>query len=158
MAAPSATARGTPGGIRLDDGFTTKITMSADATIEFWEKTVQPPSVDGGDAIETTTMHNTIWRTFAPGPLLSLGEVSVTAAYDPDVYAAIVAQLNDEQTITVTFADGTTIAFFGFMRTFEPQEVTSGEQPEANIVFQPTNYDRTNHVEAAPVLTAVSGT
>lgn len=158
MASPSPTARATPSGIHIDDGYQTLITMSDDTNISFWEKSVTPPSVMGGDAIDTTTMHNSAWRTKAARSLKEMGDVSCVVAYDPDVYTAIIAQLNVEQTITVTFADGTTLPVFGYLQTFEPQECAEGAQPEANVTFVVTNYDRTNHVEAAPVLNAVAGT
>ena len=50
MSAPTVTARGTPAGTKLDDGFSTKVAFAADPTIAFFEKTVQPPGFDGGDA------------------------------------------------------------------------------------------------------------
>lgn len=158
MAAPSSTARVAPDGIPLEDGFSTKIAFEHDPNISFWEKTVKPPGLDGGDAIDITTMHNTTWRTFAARDLKTLTEMSTTVAYDPDVYDEILAIINLEGSITVTFPDGSTLDFFGYLRTFEPNDVSEGSQPEATITIQPTNYDPTNDVEAAPVMTEVSGT
>lgn len=53
------TTRSAPGGTKLGDGFSTKIAFAADADVSLWEKTVTPPGVDGGDAVDTSTMHNT---------------------------------------------------------------------------------------------------
>lgn len=158
MAAPTPTTRVAPGGIKLDDGFSTVITIALDTDISFWEKTVQPAGIDGGDAIETSTMHNVTWRTMAPRSLKTLTEMSVTAAYDPDLYNQILECINVETTITVEFPDGSTLAFYGFVKSFEPADLSEGEFPEATITIVPTNFDPVNRVEAAPVLTSVAGT
>lgn len=158
MADPTTTARVTPDGIPLRDGYSTQIAFSQDSNICFWEKTVTPPSVDGGDPIETTTMHNSTWRTLAPRSLKTLGEIALTAAYDPDLYDEAVAICNVEGSITVHFPDGSTLDFYGFLQSVEPQEHVEGDQPEANIVVVPTNWDPTNNVEAGPVMTEVAGT
>lgn len=159
MAAPADTTRGTPTGLRLDDGYSTKLAFARDPTICFWEKTVKPPGVDGGDAIDTTTMHNTTYRTMAARALITLTESSLTVAYDPNVYNTIITNLlNQEGAITVHFPDGSKLSFFGYLRTFEPNDCAEGEQPTATINITPTNYDPVNGVEAAPVLTSVAGT
>lgn len=155
MAAPTPTARATPGGIPLKDGHSTKITLASDTDISFWEKQVQPPGIDGGDPVERTTMHNTSWRTFGPRSLKTLTEAQVTAEYDPDVYSQIVAIVNVETTVTVTFKDGSTVAFYGYLRSFEPQEVEEGEPPMCEIVIQPTNWDPANNEEAGPAVASV---
>jgi len=155
MAAPTATARITPPGIPLGDGFSTKITLAGDPNIDFYEKTVQPPGYDGGDAVETTTMFNATWRTMRPRKLMTVTEVKSTAAYDPTVYSQIEAQINIETTITITFPDGSTIAFYGYLKAFEPSDVEEGEQPEAEITIQPTNWDPTNQLEAGPAVVSV---
>ena len=155
MAAPSATSRSTPSGIPLRDGHSTLITLAADADISFWEKTVQPPGIDGGDPVNATTMHNTTYRVQRPSSLISLTEVTSTVAYDPAVYTQILAVVNVETTITITFADGSTVAFFGYLQKFEAQEVEEGEQPEAEITIVPTNWDSSNSVEAGPAVASV---
>lgn len=157
MAAPSPTSRDAPSGIKLDDGYQTLVTIAADTDIAFWEKSITPPGLDGGDANDTTTMHNTTYRTFAPRALKTMTEMSLVAAYDPDIYDEILAVINTETTITVTFPDGSTLAFFGYVRTFAPSEVVEGGQPEATITVQPTNQDTTG-AEQAAVMTEVAGT
>jgi hypothetical protein len=159
FAAPSPTVRQSPGGRKLKDGYSAKITLSRDPDISFWEKTVKPPGVDGGDSIDETTMHNEDWRTAAPRALKTLTEMTTSAAYDPNIYSQIVEQINIEQTITVRFADGSTLAFYGFVRTFEPDDLEEGTQPTATITITPTNSDASNSdVEAGPALASVSGT
>jgi len=158
MAAPTLTARSTPLGIALADGYSTKIAFAADVDISFWEKSVSPPSLDGGDAIETSTMHNSTYRTFLARSLITLGETSITVAYDPDVYDEIIGIINVNTSISVHFPDGSTLTFYGYLRTFEPGDNTEGEQPEATITVQPTNYDPANNLEAGPVMVEATGT
>lgn len=158
MTAPAATPRVDPTGIKLDDGYSTVVTIALDPDIAFWEKTVTPPGIDIGDAIDTTTMHNDAWRTKAPRHLKDLTEMTITAAYDPNMFSLALAVCGVPTTITVTFPDGTTYAFYGYFKSFIPQEMSEGEQPEAEITIVPTNYDPVARVEAAPTLTNVSGT
>lgn len=157
MAAPSASIRGTPAGIRLRDGFSTKIAFKRNLTISFWEKSVKPPGLDGGDAIETSTMHNITWRTMTPRSLVTMKEAKVTAAYDPNLYNNILALLNINDEITVKFPDGSTLAFWGFLKDFDPAELVEGTMPLADITIVPTNQDNAG-VEQPPVLTSVAGT
>lgn len=66
--------------------------------------------------------------------------------------------VNVEQTITITFPDGSTLAFYGFMKSFEPDNLEEGTFPIATVAFVPTNADPTTGDEEAPVLTSVAGT
>ncbi len=163
MAAPSTTARLNPSstptnGIAFEDGYQTLIAFAANPSVKIWEKSVKPPGMDGGDAIETTTMHNTTWRTMAPRSLKTLTESTFKGAYDPDVYNDILALVNISGGITVTYPDGSTLDFWGYLRTFEADEMVEGTHPEATCAITPTNWDPANRVEAAPVMTEVSGT
>lgn len=160
MAAPVATTRGTPAGIMLKDGYKSLITFARLTTASFWEKTVQPVGIDGGEPIEQTTMHNSAWRTTAPRSLMTLTPFTVKAAYDPNFLntSQVQSLINQPDTITQRFADGTTIAFYGYLQKFEPAEMSEGAQPEATLTIVPTNFDHVNKVEAGPVITSVSGT
>tara|TARA_R110002167_G_scaffold46072_1_gene137792 strand:- start:2 stop:454 length:453 start_codon:yes stop_codon:yes gene_type:complete len=140
---------------RLDDGFATTITLANGTTL--YEKSVTPPGLDGGGAIDTTTMRNTLYRTNSPKSLITLSECSVTVAYDPNAYSAIITTLNTNQLITVTFPDGTTIAFWGWLNSFTPGEATEGEQPTAEMNVVPSNHNNAAPpVEVAPAI--VNGT
>lgn len=160
MAAPSPgdpTAQA-PEGISLGDGYQTLIHIASDPDISLWEKSVTPPGVEGGDPVETTTMRNTLWRTMRPRHLQTMTPMPFTGAYDPNVYDDILTVLNIDTTITVQFPDGSTLAFYGFVQTFEPAELTEGAQPEATVTIVPTNWDPVNNVEAGPAMAEVSGT
>jgi hypothetical protein len=157
MAAPTPTARQTPTGYKVPDGFKTLVTLANKPAISFWEKTPKPPGMDGGEPVNTTTMHNTAYRTFAPKHLVTLTAVTFQAAYDPDVYADILVQINAVQVITVRFPDTSTLCFWGFLQKFEPGDNNEGEMPLATVTIMPTNQDlQTN--EQAPVLTQAPGT
>lgn len=154
MAAPVAAARVTPTGKRLDDGLSTKVAFTADPDIAFWEKTVKPPGIDGGDAIDTSTMHNVAWRSRGPRKLKTLQDVTIKAAYDPALYTQILALINAPGVVTVHFPNLSSLAFYGFLRSFEPDEAKESDQPEATITVTPTNIDPATGTEEAPVFTA----
>ncbi len=159
MAAPATTARGTPAGKMLKDGYRTVIASSLLPTVSIWEKSVKPPGLDGGEAIPQTTMHNVAWRTFAARSLKDLTPITFKGSYDPNCVNQLMSLVNDDSgSWTVTFRDLSTLDFFGYLQKFEPDELVEGTQPEATVTIMPTNWDRTNGVEAAPVLTSVSGT
>lgn len=163
MTAPVATARITPPGgtaLKLPDGYQSLVTFALDAALKIFEKTITPPGFDGGDAIEQTTMHNVALRTFAPRSLKTVTEMTFTGAYDPAVYAdglGIAVAINRADTITVTWTDGSTLAFFGYLRLFDPGELVEGEMPEATVTITPTNVDSAGN-EEVPVMVEVAGT
>lgn len=159
MGAPSPTARSTPGGIALRDGFGTLITCALDPDISFWEKETQPFGRDGGDMIDTSTFHNTTYRTKAPRALIDISDCTCTAAYDPAVSDQIDAVVNQETTWTVTHPDGSTEAVYAVLRVWTPQSNTDGGQPEAQITISATNTDPSaSWAEAGPALASVAGT
>lgn len=158
MAAPAATARGTPAGIKLQNGFRCLITFSHNTTISLWEMEVTPPGADGGDPIDTSTMHNATYRTKAPRALIELTNGQMKCAYDPAVKTQIMQEVNRKQTITVIYPDGTTDAEYGYLKSFTPDALVEGTMPTATCEFVSTAYDPTNNAEAGPTITSVSGT
>jgi len=159
MTAPTASTRLTPTGIKLPDGYQSLITFSRDRDVSFWEKTVKPPGLDGGDAIDTTTMHNVLYRTFTSRSLQTMTDAATTVAYDPAVFSQILTNLvNQPGVVTVAYPDGSTLAFYGYLRSFEPNELSEGAQPEASVTITCTNQDPVTGAEEAAVLTSVAGT
>ena len=135
---------------RLTDGFSTTISFAQGAiTVE--EISVTPPGVEGGGENDTTTMQNSAWRTRQPKKLKTLSESSVTVSYDVAAYSQIIAQVNVNQLITITFPDATTLAFWGWIDTFVPGELVEGEQPTAEMTIIPSNQNASG-VETAPVI------
>ena len=138
---------------RIDDGFSTLITFADYPTVKFYEKTVTPPGMQGGGANDTTTMHNTTWRTMAPKKLKTMSEASAKVSYDPVVYTDVVAMIQTNQLCTLHFPDGSTVDFWGWLDEFTPDEVQEGSQPTASIKIIPSNQN-TSGVETAPAYTA----
>lgn len=153
-----ATARQTPVGIKMGDGYQSLIAFASDPDISFWEKAVKPPGIDGGEAVENTTMHNTAWRTMSPRALKTLTPATVRAAYDPVVLDQIYALINVEGLITVHFPNNDTLDFYGYLQKFEPGDLVEGTQPEATITIVPTNTNPSTGAEVAPNYISATGT
>lgn len=158
MAAPSPTARSTPGGIPLKSGHPTKITVALDPDISFWEVEITPAGIEGGEPIDQTTMFNLDVVTKAEGDLVDITPASGTAVYDPAVLTQIMNIVNRPTTITEHYQDGSSYAYYGVFRSFMRQSHVRGQQPRGAFVIYATNFDPTNRVEAVPVLTSVAGT
>lgn len=141
---------------RLDDGHATLISLANIPSVRLWEKEVTPPGVSGGGENDTTTMRNTAWRTRAPKQLKTLTPMNFTAAYDPQAYDDIVAQTNVNQAITITFPDGSTLVFYGWLDEATPGAIVEGEQPTIDITLIPSNQDLAG-AEIAPDYTPASG-
>jgi hypothetical protein len=154
MTAPAPTARVAPTGAKMRDGFSTKITLAVDTNIEFWEKEVTPPGIEGGEPINQGDMYNVAWELKIPQALKDMTEMAVTANYDPLCITSAAAAVNVMTTVTVKFPAGDTLAFYGYLRSFKPNPIKKGEQPTAAIVIVPTNFDPTAGAEAGPVYTA----
>lgn len=138
---------------RIDDGHSTIITLTSPSTVKLYEKEVTPPGVDGGGANPTTTMRNVVWRTNAPKKLKTLDEITLTASFATDVYSDLVAAVNVNQLITITFPDGSTLAVYAWLNMFKPNRFVEAEQPTAAVTFICSNQDTTG-AEVGPVYTA----
>ncbi len=126
----------------LNDGFSTVVTVSLTPSLilTLREKEVQPPDLDGGGPIETTTMRNTLVRTKQPKKLTTIGDLVMHCQYDPAEYAAFI--LGHGQRIgfcSVTFPDGSTLGFFGWVESFKPSSHKEGEFPTAEVKIIPSN-------------------
>lgn len=158
MTAPTVTARGTPGGNRIPDGFSAKITFASNPTLSLYEKTLKPSGTDGGDPIDTTTMHNSTWMTMRAQQLKKSDPITVTAAYDPDFIPSIIALVNREDTISVHWATGDAAAVYGYLQKYEFGELKKGEFPEVTLTIVVTNWDPVGNVEAGYTYVPAAGT
>lgn len=158
MTAPVATARQNPAGRQLGEGYQTLITFAADPNVEFAEMSVTPPGINGGPAHDTTTQHNTTYVTKSPGTLLELTDSQATVRWDPVCYTSCRLLVNKRTTVTHTFPDGSTLAAYGFLMSFQPGALVRGTPPEATITIVYTNQDPVTCEEEDPVYTAGSGT
>jgi len=137
----------------MKDGYQCLITFALEAAVKMWEKTAKPPGISGGGAIDITTMHNTAVRTNSPKSLYTVSESTLSVAWDPALYLQIIAMINKNQLITVTFPDTSTLAFYGWIDEFSPGDLEEGSQPMADITIIPTNLNASN-VETIPAYTA----
>lgn len=124
---------------RLDDGFSTIITLENLPTVKMFEKEVTPPGYTAGGPIETTTMRNTEWRTASPRQLKTLSQVSATVAYATEIVPLVRDEIGVNQLITVTFPDASMVSFFGWIESFTPAQHKEGDQPTAAVVIHPSN-------------------
>jgi len=137
---------------RIDDGFKTLISFAANPNVTFEEKEVTPPSMEGGGAIDTTTMRNTSLRTKSPKQLKSLGDMKLTVAYGSAALMEIWALINQNTQITITLPTGNTFTFWGWLDTANPGALSEGNQPTLDITIIPSNRDN-NGIEQEPVYT-----
>lgn len=158
MAAPTASTRLDPTGIKMEDGYRTLVTFATDRDVRLWERSITPPGLEGGEPIDTTTMHNDVWRSMAPRHLKSMTEFQMECGYDPKCYDELRDLINVETTVTVLFPDTSTLAFYGFLRNFQPNALEEGSFPTATVTVVPTNADPTTGAEEAPVLTSAEST
>jgi len=157
MTDAAVTARSTPVGVKLGDGFATKIAFALDPDVSFWERSVTPLGFEGGDPVDTSTMFNTTWRTKASRSLKESTDISGSAGYDPRVYDQIVTMINQDDQITIHFPDSSTIAFWGFLKTFTPAELVEGTFPEASFTIVALNVDSAG-LETGPNYISPTGT
>lgn len=157
-AAPTPTARGTPAGIMLKDGYRSLFTFSLNPTISLKEVTITPGGEDLGDPVDQTTMWNDSYMTAAPQSLSQTGPTTIECAYDPNVLTELEAMKGVEQTGTLTWKDGSTYAQYGWVNSWEIAQLVRGTQPRMTITWHNSNFDDTNNVEAGPALASVAGT
>lgn len=77
---------------------------------------VTPPQF-AREALETSHMLTTDFKTYIPAKLIEGGSLSCVIQFDPAIQPPIGA---DPETITITFADGSEWAFEGFMTDYQP--------------------------------------
>lgn len=149
---PAATNLRVPSGAPLTIGKTILVTIKGDGTsyntIGFWEVSVTPPAMSGGDKVGIGNQYNTKYETFVPQKLITVGDMQLTVQYDPNAYDDISQAINDNTTITVHFPNGDRLAFYGYLREFTPGEASRTTNPTATIVISATMFDPVNFVEA----------
>lgn len=133
----------------LTEGFPTTYTFSSFPSVQFYEKTVKPPGWDGGGANDTTTMRNGSLRTRQPKKLKTMTAMTSRVAMDSAAFNSVPSMINVLQQITVTFSDGHTWTFWGWLDKFEPADFVEGSQPEATVTIECANQN-TSGVETLP--------
>jgi hypothetical protein len=137
----------------INDGFSTTMYFSnapSGVTLYFEEIDVTPPGVDMGGPNDTTTMRNSTWRTRQPKKLKTLTPMTATCKYDPRIYSQILDMIGVITDVVVTFPDGETEQFKGWIDKFIPNALVEGEMGTAVVTVEPSNQSAAG-VEVAPV-------
>lgn len=156
MAAPVLAVRAIPLAIRLDSGYQSLVVFRGLENLAIFEKTVQPPSANGGDPIQTTTMLNSFSETKAPQRLVGDDDSVVVAAYDPAVLQTLRNIINVPDSITWAYPDGSAEVYWGYLKSAVKSPLQKDQQPEMTLTIVITNWDPINCVEAGPAY--VNGT
>ena len=97
----------------------------------------------GGSIEEIDMTHlGSTWQERKAGAVKMTGELTINAIYDPDdtntTNGAIDSALGVEETITITYpnpaSSAATVAFSGFLKSYEPGEVTNDTRAEITLV------------------------
>lgn len=115
---------------------------------------ITPPGVDGGDKIDQTSHSNSAFRTAYPRKLKEITDSSFTAMFDPDYYSNIINNVINKNTlITFTFPDSSTVAVYGYLKSFAPNEFVEGEPATGEFEIVITNVHSDTGVETGPAYT-----
>jgi hypothetical protein len=123
-----------------------------------WEISVKPPGVDGGDPIDFNSMHNVAWRLQRARRLKTLMPISFKFGYNPNFYDDLIAQVNAETSVTVTFPQHMAVAAYGWLQKAEFDDLEEGKPATGTGTVVFSNWDPVNNVEAGPVTTEAAGT
>lgn len=155
MPAPAPSARTTPVGVPLKHGHGVKVTFATAAGVEVWEQDVTPPGIESGDPIDLTNSFCAGWRIKAPRKLKELTDGTFSAFYKTSIYTSLAAICGIETTITIHFPDGSSYAFFGYLKTIGQAAHNEGNTaPKLSLTVVATNVDPGTMTEQGPVYTA----
>jgi len=98
--------------------------------VTFSEKSIKPPSVATTGKLDTSSSSNTATgtvgtttlKTFIPSLFSEMGDASASVLYDPVETTAIYALVGITNPVVITWADGATLSFTGWLASFEPDD------------------------------------
>jgi hypothetical protein len=103
---------------------------------------IQPPEVIADDEIDTTTNSNGTAaggvRSFEPSQFITIGNTTLTVAYDSADQADMPTIENVKDTGTLTLKSGGTIVGQGWIKSYTPDTFSPTERPTATVVW--VNY------------------
>src|SRR5205823_237203 len=111
--------------------------------------------LSGGGPIETTSMHNAVYRTQEPKSLKTLLPSKATVFYDPQVLDDVKSMIQVKQQITVHVAGKGTYLFWGWIESFTPGPNKEGDAPNAEVEILQSGTNSSG-VETAPAFTAAT--
>lgn len=144
----------------IQDGWVSLITIldvPGGAPIYLMEREVQPPGLDGGPPIDTTTMRNRVIKTWEPQGLMDYSEITLQCNYDPHVASFLeTLVLNKKRRFRLDFPDGAIWLFGGCMYQWTPASLRTGEFPLAEVKIKPTNRDASGLEESIIMASGVN--
>ena len=140
---------------KLRDGHSTRITFPSATGAELYETEIAPPGWSGGGANDTTSMHNTGWRTRQPKKLKTATDITGTAQFATSICTTLNTLINNNQLVEVKFPDASTLSVWSWLDEFKFNPLKEGEPPTASFTVIPSNEDATG-VEVAPAYSAGS--
>lgn len=121
--------------LHLTDGQGIRIVLVNQGLV-FYEKSVQPSGVEGGDPINITTNDNTAYESQAPRTLRMRMQSQSVVTYDSTDKAAYEAAVDQSDSIRIDYPDDTTELYVGWLRSFIPDSAENGSQPQATAIFE----------------------
>jgi hypothetical protein len=137
----------------LKDGYKVTITLGGPGANLYGEIEITPPEIDGRGGIDMTSMRNLAWVTMAPKSLKQLNPVNAKLMFDPSLIPAVYARVQRNTLFTITFPDGATLTFWGWIDKMTHDPLKESERPTLTVVIQPSNLN-SQCQEAGPVFTA----
>jgi len=113
----------------LQDGFRTLVSFNLNPNLSIWQKRIKPWGFDAGGGINTSSMRNASFHTMFPKTLIKITDLTIAAAYDPNLYPEYMAISRLIAGIITTYPDSAILTVYGWLDKIEPSEHTEGEQP-----------------------------
>jgi len=134
------------------EGVGTSITIGS-FSIE--EVTLKGLGADGGDALDASHLANVLYKTKKPQTLIEIPDLTGTGHYNPANQAAMIAEVNKNQSLVLTFSGVGTITFWGYLKSFDPDEGEIGSTWNSTFAIVVTNLNGSD-AETGPVWAAAT--
>lgn len=136
----------------IEEGLGLRYTFASGA-VDFEELAVKPPGAKGSGGKNTTNHANTGVQTKAPGKLPEITDMGGTCHFSKTSLGTIMAQLQVNQSIVVTYPGGGTHTVWGWLEEFIPGDFVANQQPTATFKIIVSNRNASS-VETPPVYAA----
>jgi len=124
-------------------------------TLAIEKVTLKGLGLEGGDALDASHLANVLYKTKKPQTLTEIPDVTGTGHYTPANHDTAVAELNKNQELVLTFAGVGTLTFWGYLKTYDPDEGEIGTVWNVTFSIVVTNLDGTES-ELGPVWAAAT--
>jgi len=129
---------------KVFDGKGTTMAWTTSSSFVVEKTRIKPPGSEVND-IDITHLGNTNVRTMTPSQLSTITAVTFDGHHDP----ALTVPIGVNDTITVTFPDGSTLVFWGYLQNYEPGDIVEGAKMECSGTITISNRNASG-VETKP--------